>query len=230
MKPVLVKICGLRRAEEIQWVNRERPAMAGFVFYRKSRRCISPQEAEALRTQLSREILPVGVFVDAEPEEILFCVRKGIIDGIQLHGHESPAYIAALKSLLEAEGLRAPGRGASEMERMELNGRGWILQAFSAENPAALKAAEASPADMILVDHGSGGSGECFDWRMLQTLHRPFLLAGGLNPENVTEALKQVKPAGVDVSSGVETDGRKDPVKIRRFMEAVRRQNTAEEG
>ena len=79
-----------------------------------------------------------------------------------------------------------------------------------------------SEADLVLLDHGSGGSGEAFDWSLIREIRRDFILAGGLTPENVREAVEQTGPAAVDVSSGVETEGRKDPEKIRRFVRTVR--------
>ena len=96
-----------------------------------------------------------------------------------------------------------------------------IFKAFQIKQKGDLTAAMESPSDRILLDSGTG-SGEKLDWSLLTNLERPFLLAGGLTPENVTAALRQVHPAGVDVSSGIETDGWKDAEKMARFVQACR--------
>ena len=112
-----------------------------------------------------------------------------------------------------------PGPMPAERWRRDL----CIVKAFRVEGADDIRRAEASAADEILLDHGAGGTGERFDWTLLQYCRRRFFLAGGLTPDNVDDAIRVAQPYAVDVSSSLETDGRKDPEKIRRFVAAVRR-------
>lgn len=194
-----VKMCGLRRAEDIEAANRLMPEYIGFVFAPASRRFISLEEAAALRQALSPGIRAVGVFVDEDAETVARLLESGVIDIAQLHGNEDEAYIARLKA--------RTGKP--------------VIRAFRVKNAEDLRAAEASPADMILLDAGAG-DGKTFDWSMLSSVSRPYFLAGGLTPENTAEAVKRYHPFAVDVSSGIETDGFKDCNKMRAFMRAVR--------
>lgn len=98
-----------------------------------------------------------------------------------------------------------------------------VIKAFQADSPESIRQAEKSPADLILLDNGAGGTGTVFDWSLLRHIKRPYFLAGGLGPHNLTEAIKTVHPWGVDMSSGVETDGAKDKEKILAAVAAVRR-------
>ena len=194
-----LKMCGLRRAEDIEAANRLMPEYIGFVFAPASRRFISLEEAAALRQALSPGIRAVGVFVDEDAETVARLLESGVIDIAQLHGNEDEAYIARLKA--------RTGKP--------------VIRAFRVKNAEDLRAAEASPADMILLDAGAG-DGKTFDWSMLSSVSRPYFLAGGLTPENTAEAVKRYHPFAVDVSSGIETDGFKDCNKMRAFMRAVR--------
>ena len=194
-----VKMCGLRRAEDVEAANRLMPEYIGFVFAPASRRFISLEEAAALRQALSPGIRAVGVFVDEDAETVARLLESGVIDIAQLHGNEDEAYIARLKA--------RTGKP--------------VIRAFRVKNAEDLRAAEASPADMILLDAGAG-DGKTFDWSMLSSVSRPYFLAGGLTPENTAEAVKRYHPFAVDVSSGIETDGFKDCNKMRAFMRAVR--------
>ena len=195
-----IKICGLRRREDMAAVYRWQPDYCGFLFYEKSRRFISFDQAAALRKLLRPEIAVVGVFVNADPAEIAACVRRGIIDWIQLHGQEDENYLRTLRSLTTCP----------------------MIQAFSIRSQEDIQRAEASKAEMILLDHGSGGTGESFDWNLLNRVRRPYFLAGGLNPDNVASAVRQYHPYGLDISSGVETDGWKDPQKIETCIRRIR--------
>ena len=115
--------------------------------------------------------------------------------------------------------LMGPGpMSAGERWRREL----CIVKAFRVEGEEDIRRAEASAADEILLDHGAGGTGERFDWTLLRDCHRRFFLAGGSTPDNVEDAIRVAQPYAVDASSSLETDGRKDPEKIRRFVAAVR--------
>ncbi len=194
-----VKMCGLRRMEDIEAANRLMPDYIGFVFAPGSRRVVSPEEAAALRQVLRPGIRAVGVFVDEDAGAAARLLADGVIDIAQLHGHEDEAYIARLK---------------------ELAGKP-VIRAFRVKSAGDLRAAEASAADMILLDAGAG-DGKTFDWSLLSSVSRPYFLAGGLTPENAAEAVRRFRPFAVDVSSGIETDGFKDYNKMRAFMRAVR--------
>lgn len=200
--PVRIKICGLSRPEDIACANGVRPDFVGFVFAPASRRCITPERAATLRAALAPGIEAVGVFVDQPPEFIASLLASRTIDWAQLHGHETPDDIARLRAL-------APS-GAH------------IIQAFSVRTPDDIARAAASPADLVLLDHGSGGTGAAFDWSLAAGFPRPYLLAGGLTPANAAAAIRAARPWGLDASSSLETDGLKDPAKIRSFVSAIR--------
>ncbi|MBO4783081.1 MAG: phosphoribosylanthranilate isomerase [Lachnospiraceae bacterium] len=192
-----IKLYGLRRAEDIEAANLLKPDYIGFVFYKKSKRYISYEEAKILKSMLS--IKAVGVFVDENPKVVADLLEKGIIDLAQLHGSEDETYIKALRKLTDKP----------------------LIKAFQIKTTEELKKAEASSADMILLDAGTG-DGVSFDWDMLKSFNRPYFLAGGMTPENVSPAIEKLHPYGVDVSSGIETDGFKDLKKMREFVYNVR--------
>jgi phosphoribosylanthranilate isomerase len=195
-----IKLCGLSRPCDIEAANALRPEYIGFVFAPKSRRYVTPETAEALRKMLDPAIRAVGVFVREDPERIAGLLERGIIDLAQLHGNEDEKYIARLRAL---------------------SGKP-LIRAFRVDSPADLADARESAADFILLDNGAGGTGESFDWSLLQGFGRPYFLAGGLNPENAAAAVETLRPFAVDVSSGIETDGVKDGKKMKAFVDAVR--------
>lgn len=196
-----IKICGLRRPVDINAVNEALPDFAGFIVnVPKSRRNVSPETLRSLRKQLRPEILPVGVFVNEPMETIEALAADGTISLVQLHGQEDEAYLAALRKKISLP----------------------IIKAFSVSGPEDVTRGLKSSADLILLDNGAGGTGKTFDWSLLRGLTRPWLLAGGLGPENLPEALSRLCPWGVDLSSGVETGGAKDPQKIRLAVQTVR--------
>ncbi|MBR4144587.1 MAG: phosphoribosylanthranilate isomerase [Lachnospiraceae bacterium] len=192
-----IKLCGLRRAEDIEAANLLKPDYIGFVFYKKSKRYISFEQARILKSML--KVKAVGVFVDENPKLVADFLEKGIIDLAQLHGSEDEAYIKTLRKLTDKP----------------------LIKAFQIKTAEDLKKAEASSADMILLDAGTG-DGVSFDWDMLKSFNRPYFLAGGMSPENVRPAIEKLHPYGVDVSSGIETDGVKDIEKMREFMTNAR--------
>lgn len=195
----LVKICGLRRSEDIAAVNSLHPDMVGFVFYGPSRRCVSKEKAAELSSMLDGDIRRVGVFVDEDPLVVADLVDSGIIDTVQLHGVEDEAYIHGLKKLVDVP----------------------VIKSFIIRGRGDLEAAERSSADMILLDAGKG-SGTRFDWSVLDGFERDYILSGGLGPDNISEAVERLHPFGLDVSSGVETDGFKDPEKMTAFVSRAR--------
>lgn len=197
-----IKICGLRRPEDIAYVNEAKPDFAGFIIdVPKSRRNVPREKVRELTALLSPEILPVGVFVNAPMETILSLVTDGTLKAVQLHGQESQSYLEELKKQVAVP----------------------LIRAFSIRSPEDLTEAEKSPADFVLLDNGAGGTGETFDWSLLSSFDRPFFLAGGLRLENITEAVSRFHPYALDLSSGVETDGYKDKEKIIAAVAAVRR-------
>lgn len=198
---VRVKFCGLTRRCDIDAVNELMPDYAGFVFWRNSKRYITPGNALSLRKSLSGKIITVGVFVDESPK-IVADMAGNIIDMIQLHGHEDGEYISHLRTITHAK----------------------IIQAFRIKTADDVMRAEKSPADFVLLDAGMG-TGKLFDWSLIRggLKNRPYFLAGGLDSSNVTEAVKVLSPYAVDVSSGIETDGHKDRVKMSAFISTLRR-------
>ncbi len=195
-----IKLCGLRRPEDIEAANRLKPEYIGFVFARKSKRYVDPETALSLKKSLSPDIKAVGVFVNEELSVVADLLNRGIIDVAQLHGSESEEYITELK--------KATGKP--------------VIRAFKVANPEDVAAAVGSSADHILLDAGAG-DGVTFDWSIVKNVDRPFFLAGGLNPLNVADAVEAVHPFAVDVSSGIETDGFKDTDKMAAFVKAVRK-------
>ena len=196
-----IKICGLSREEDIDYVNEAEPDYIDFILhFPKSRRNISIEKAAELKRRLSPGIKAVGVFVDPPPEVVIEASEAIGLDVIQLHGHEDDAYISALRN------------------RTALP----IWKAFRIRSADDLAAAEKSPADEILLDNGYG-TGEAFDWSLAAGFIRPFMLAGGLTPENIAEAIHALRPKLADISTGVETDGQKDRGKIIAAVNAVRR-------
>ncbi len=196
-----IKLCGLTRREDIDIVNELKPDYIGFIFVEKSQRYINPIQAFELKKTLDPNIKVVGVFVDEEIELITDLFNLGIIDLAQLHGHESDGYIEELRK----HSLKP------------------LIKAFKIESLEDIEKANRSSADFVLLDSKSGGSGTRFDWSLLNGVTRDYFLAGGLSPENVFEAVKELNLFAVDVSSGIETDGYKDKEKMTDFVEKVRR-------
>lgn len=194
-----IKLCGLKRTCEIEWVNELKPDYIGFVFSKNSRRYVNSEEAGKLKAMLHSSIKAVGVFVDAKPEVIAGMAEMEVIDAVQLHGSEDEAYLRELKRRIKIP----------------------VFQAFRVTSWEDVKRAEESSADMVLLDSGAG-CGEVFDWSLLKDMKRPYFLAGGLTPENVSHAIKSLHPYGVDASSSLETEGLKDSIKMTAFAEAVR--------
>ncbi len=197
-----IKLCGLSRICDIEAANILRPEYIGFVFAKNSKRYVSPEEVCMLRERLSPGIKAVGVFVREDAEVVAALLTRGVIDVAQLHGGEDEAYIRRLREL-----TRKP-----------------LIKAFRVETAGDIAAAEKSSADHVLLDSGEGGTGSVFDWELLGQIKRPYFLAGGLTPGNAGRAVRELHPYGVDVSSGIETDGKKDSDKMAAFVAAVRKE------
>ena len=197
---VKIKICGIKRLEDIEIVNRYKPDYIGFVFA-DSKRKVSHDLAKELRNNLDSDIIPVGVFVDSPQEEILKLFGDGIIEIAQLHGSESEQYILDLKK--------------------KTNGELKIINAIEMTQEVDLLEYNDSNSDYLLLDSGKG-SGKTFDWSLIRKdIKKEFFLAGGLNSENVTQAIDEFNPYAIDLSSSLETDGFKDENKIKEIMEVI---------
>jgi len=192
-----IKICGLTQEIEIPAVNAVLPEYVGFVFAPNSKRFVTHEQAAKLRELIYPEIACVGVFVDADIDEIISLYKAKTISIIQLHGNENEMYLSELQSRLYAPIIKVVS--------VTLN---WT--------------APATEADYLLLDSGTGGTGEVFDWGLVGDVGMEYFLAGGLTPDNVGAAVEQLRPYCVDVSSGVETNGLKDAEKIRLFCENAR--------
>ena len=201
--PPKVKICGLSRLEDVQAVNEYDADFAGFIFWPKSPRFVTIDQAAELRKHLKPGIRAVGVFVDTPVEAVAAIVDMGIIDIVQLHGKENGHYIAQLRSLVRCE----------------------IIKAVKVETEEDILEADRCKADYILLDNGKG-TGEKFDWKALERaekkLEHLYFLAGGLCEENLPEAISAFHPFVFDLNSGVETGLRKDPDKIRKCIYMIR--------
>ncbi|MDO5549908.1 MAG: phosphoribosylanthranilate isomerase [Lachnospiraceae bacterium] len=199
-----IKICGLTRLEDIAAVNCWKPDYIGFVFA-KSRRQVTREQAAELKKWLRQDIQAVGVFVNSRPEEAAALFQDGIIDLIQLHGQETKGTIRRLKELTDG---KAP-----------------VIKAVRMETEQSIEPWLDSCADYLLLDNGPGGTGQTFDHSLIQPqrIGKPFFLAGGINLENAETAVRSCMPFCLDVSSGVETDGRKDAKKIEELVRLVRR-------
>ena len=199
-----IKLCGMRRPEDILAVNQAKPDYIGFICSRRFWRHISLEEAAVLKRMLDPGIQAVGVFVDEPYEEIAGWLKKGVIDLVQLHGEEDEYYIRQLRKVMLFQETLVP-----------------VIQAFRVKTEKDLLRAGHSIADYILLDSGAG-SGVTFDWSLLESMNRPYFLAGGLGPDNVAEAIRRFHPYAVDMSSSLETERKKDPEKIRRAVREAR--------
>lgn len=195
-----IKLCGMMGEQDIAIANILCPDYIGFVFAPWSKRYVTPDVAASMRKQLRPEITAVGVFVDEELSRVAELLEQGVIDMAQLHGREDEDYIRELKA--------RTGKA--------------LIKSVCMENEADIWKAEKCPADYVILDSGRGGTGKHFDWKLAAQVKRPYFLAGGLTAGTVREAVEMLRPYAVDVSSGIETAGRKDAEKMRAFVTAAR--------
>jgi len=213
---ITIKICGLTTAEAVEAAAAA--DMAGFVFFPPSPRAVTPQQAATLATPLPRTVLKVGVLVDPEDSLLAEILAAIPLDILQLHGHETPDRVAAIRQ----------GFGTAVMKVIRVAG------------PADLDTADAflPVADRLMFDAAPpkragalpGGNAMAFDWSMLagRSWPKPWMLSGGLDPENVGRAIAATGAPGVDVSSGVESrPGLKNPARIKAFIAAARAAGTS---
>jgi len=193
-----IKICGLKRLEDIRYVNRYLPDYAGFVFA-KSKRQIDIKTAATLRENMDNRIKSVGVFINESLGNIELLCKEKIIELVQLHGDEDSEYMQNLKDRTNCKIIKAVR----------------VQQSLSL--PESLQIA-----DYLLFDSGAG-SGKTFDWNLIRGYKdKPYFLAGGINADNICDAIKTLNPYCTDVSSGAETNGVKDEKKISKIISLVR--------
>jgi phosphoribosylanthranilate isomerase len=211
-----IKICGLFREQDIDYVNEALSDYAGFVFA-ESRRQVSPAFAEKLRSRLKDNITPVGVFVNAPIAEITALYKNGIISIAQLHGEEDEEYITQLKEKCAIPIIKTIKITAEDAEKTK--------EDFDKNSASFASSAvhNNSKVDYLLLDSGAG-SGKPFDWDLLKTFktEKPWFLAGGINLDNIWQAIA-LNPFAIDVSSGTETDGYKNREKILQLVTTVRK-------
>lgn len=202
----LIKICGITNKSDAIAVSGLDVDMIGFIFHKGSKRYIDPVVARDIIGKLPSDIFKVGVFVDLKEQDVLSIADDIDLDVIQLHGSEAPDYCERLKAKYK------------------------IIKAFRLQGSEDLKSINSYDADYYLLDTFNpdlaGGTGEAFDWNIIKNFEftKPFILSGGLNPDNVGRAVETVVPYGVDTSSGVErSPGVKDISKVKQFVEEVRR-------
>ena len=196
-----IKMCGLFRPCDIRAANEIKPEYIGFIFSPGSRRYVTYEQASELKALLEPDNQAAGVFVGEDPKIVAALLGQGVIDIAQLHGREDEVYIKELRTLTDRP----------------------VIKAFCIKNEYDAAQARRSTADYILLDSGAG-TGTVFDWKLIQGIQRPYFLAGGLSLDNVEEAVRYLHPYAVDVSSGIETGGRKDKIKMAAFAAAVRKE------
>lgn len=189
-----IKICGLRRLEDVSYVNRTQPDYVGFILSSGFRRSIDEKTAKQLVDSLHRSIKKVGVFVDEPAENVNRLAQLLGLDYVQLHGNETPDYC----------------------KRIDTS----IIKVFK-PNSFDIISDYDDCADYYLLDSGTG-TGKAFDWQTIPNVSKLFFLAGGIDSKNIASAIKNIQPFAVDLSSSVETDGYKDYEKIKQIIDIVR--------
>lgn len=202
MRHTKVKICGLYRDEDISFVNQTLPDYVGFVLnVPKSHRNVTTQWVLAQKQSLDPRIATVGVFVNPTLNQVREVAQA--LDVVQLHGDETPADLLALRRAL-----------SPHYPHLQY----W--KASSVRTASEVDQALSYPADMVLLDYGKG-EGRSFDWSILSHVTAPYILAGGITPLNVKQAITALSPTIVDLSSGVETDRKKDLHKIKQLLKEM---------
>lgn len=196
-----IKFCGLRREEDVRLAASLDADFFGFILTDRFKRYVAPEEVARLKEYVPSSSKTVGVFVDETEDYVVSSSKAAKLDMIQLHGSEDDAYIADIKAKTGLPVIK-------------------MIKPLSGND---IISARQSAADLILLDSGAGGTGKTFDWSLAKDLDRDYILAGGLTPDNVGDAVERLKPFAVDVSSGVETEGIKDFSKMKAFAAEVRK-------
>lgn len=201
-----IKICGITNKVDALAASELCVDMLGFVFYKKSKRYVTPAVAEDIINELPPYVGKVGVFVDEKREGVIKTAEDAGLNILQFHGNESPEYCASFRPDYK------------------------VIKAFRVKAKDDLKVVNDYDTDYYLFDayksNCAGGTGEIFDWNILKDFEilKPFILSGGLRPENVERAINELTPYGVDVSSGIESaPGKKDIVLLKKFVANVRK-------
>ncbi|MFP4013338.1 MAG: phosphoribosylanthranilate isomerase [Chitinispirillaceae bacterium] len=202
--PIRIKICGITRYEDARVAANLGVDALGFIFYPKSPRYISPENASDIIRKLPPFVTKVGVFVNEESGHVMEVAGNAGLDTVQLHGDESPEYCAQLRMPVVKSFSVAPNSDLSLLSAYDVSG--FLLDTWSSEK--------------------RGGTGTTFDWSVAVkacNLYKSVILAGGLGPSNVLEAIENVRPFAVDVNSGVEiSPGVKNPYKMREVISIVK--------
>ncbi len=194
-----IKVCGLKSMEDVGIMNEFLPDYCGFIIdFPSSHRSITKQVAENLSKELNPRIKTVGVFVNSPVEDVIELLNRGVIQIAQLHGNEDEDYIHEVQAKTNKP----------------------VIKAIIVRDEFDVLRGKSSPADFILLDGGKG-SGDVFDWNLIMDIKRDFFLAGGLGEDNLKKAIQTLHPYGVDLSSSLETDGKKDREKIQRIMKIM---------
>lgn len=200
-----VKMCGMKRVEDIAYANEVRPDAIGYIFFSKSKRYVTGEQAKELDQKLDQNILSVGVFVNETIDKVVEIAKKVPLDVIQLHGDEDKDYIEQLKQKTDRQ----------------------IWKAVRVKETNDIKQAEDLPVDKLLLDTFTkekdmyGGTGKVMNYDLIpkEGISKPFFIAGGLHSKNLKEITEKVHPYGIDISSGIETNGCKDLTKMKEIME-----------
>lgn len=201
---ISVKFCGMRRPQDIEYANECRPDYVGFILSDGFKRTVSKEDFLALEKGLDKNIKKVGVFVNERPRNILELAEH--LDVIQLHGDEDHSTVFYYSDVTNCE----------------------IWKAVRAKSPKDIERYSWNHIDKLLIDSFSedsvGGTGKRIDTEIVKSakIEKPFFIAGGITAENIAEIVRNTKPYGVDISSGIETDGYKDLNKMKKIMQILR--------
>ena len=195
-----IKICGMMREQDILAANEAKPDFVGFIMVDWERHYITEETAKHFKNLLDSNIQAVGAFVDAPISTVIRCLNDGIIDIAQLHGNESDDYVKQVK--------KETGKT--------------IFKAGGIKTIDDIQKLVKSSADYILLDTPGGCTGNSFDWNLIKGIERPYILAGGLNIDNLSDAINRFHPYAVDLSSGAETNKMKDPEKMKKLVQIAR--------
>lgn len=200
MTDTKIKFCGLRREEDVKYAASLGADFMGFILSERFKRFVKPEDVASFKKHVPSNARTVGVFVDEPEEYVIKSAKLADLDMIQLHGNEDDGYIESIK---EKTGLP-------------------VIKMVKPVSESDIIAARQCVADLILLDSGTG-TGKVFDWSLIKDFDRDYILAGGLSPDNVGNAVARLRPYAVDVSSGVEEEGIKDFSKMKAFASEVRK-------